>query len=166
MNRDAPVVIFIAFCSLLATTIAFYPSVLSDTGNLFLRDFMDNDILSVLGFITAVGNASTLSIFLHLNHLEDCSAAKFIRTRKSLKKSAVSLVALFALVFSSLIIKPLLPEGERYSATTNSIGVLCIFFALSVLRDITITVFRIPTVKRIAEIEKENREKDARSARS
>lgn len=156
MGKDAPIVIFIAVLAVLFSVSIFNPQALSDLGNAFLKDFMDNDILSVLGFITAVGNASTLSILLHLNHLEDETSAKFIRTKKSLRSSAVSLVFIFIVIFVTLIVKPLLPALEIYQAFSNSIGIIGMYFSLSVLRDITITVFKIPTKKEILRIAEEN----------
>lgn len=157
MGKSAPWVLLLAISALLLAVSIHYSHYLSDEGNPFLKDFMDNDILSVLGFITAVGNAATLSIFLHLNRLEDETPVKFSRTRSSLKKSAVSLVYIFMIAFLALITKPLLGSAEVSSAIMNSIGIICIIFSLSVLRDLTLTVFGIPTKKRIAEIEAENK---------
>lgn len=134
------------------------PTYLSDQGNPFLREFMDNDILSVLGFLTAVGNAATLGIFLHLNKLEDETNFKAKRTKISLKKSAVSLVYSFLIVFVVLVAKNWLPSKELYSALANSVGVAMVFFSLSVLRDLTLTVFGIPTKKIVESYEKKNRQ--------
>lgn len=158
MSKNAPWIIFALLLVVLLLVSALKPSLLSDSGNSFLKDFLDNDILSVLGFITAVGNASILSIFLHLNKLEDETEAKFIRSRRSLKKSAVSLIVVFLIVFFVLIAKPMLGRGETLAACLNSIGILCVFFSLSVLRDVTLTVFSIPTARRIAEVAAKNRE--------
>lgn len=152
MGRDLPWLLFLLLCGVLSIFSFLHPSALSDVGNPFLKDFMDNDILSTLGFITAVGNASTLSIHLHLNHLEDKTLANFPRVRRSLRKSAVSLVYVFVIVFMCLVLKPLLPAGESYQATVNSVGIAGMYFSLSVLRDITVTVFKIPTEKAIAKI--------------
>lgn len=159
VGKAAPWVLLLALLAVLLGVSVHHSHFLSDSGNPFLKDFMDNDILSVLGFITAVGNAATLSIFLHLNHLEDETLAKFTRTRSSLRKSAVSLVYIFLIAFIALVIKPLLGNGEVSSAIINGVGIVCIFFSLSVLRDLTLTVFGIPTKKRIAEIKAENEKK-------
>lgn len=158
MGRDAPIILFIFLCSLLATFILLRPEYLSDDGNKFLRDFLDNDILSVLGFITAVGNAATLSIFLHLNSLEDEVKFKANRSKKSLKKSAISLVYAFLIAFFAVTIKHPISNSPHWTAFINSIGVACVFFSLSVLRDLTLFVFGIPTKTKILEIQKKNQE--------
>lgn len=158
MSKSAPWIFFATLLSVLLFLCALKPSLLSDTGNAFLKDFLDNDILSVLGFITAVGNASVLSIFLHLNMLEDKTEAKFVRARRSLKKSAVSLIVVFLVAFFVLIVKPMLTSEDVITAIANSIGILCVFFSLSILRDLTLTVFSIPTARKIAEVAAKNRE--------
>lgn len=157
MSKNAPWLVFATILVALLTVSALAPELLSDSGNSFLKDFLDNDILSVLGFITAVGNASVLSIFLHLNRLEDETEAKFKRTRSSLKKSSVSLIVVFLITFIVLILKPILGASQVVSACMNSIGILCVFFSLSVLRDLTLTVFAIPTARKIAEIAAKNK---------
>lgn len=158
MGRDTPLVCLIILTSILFTTSYFSPNYLSDAGNSFLEDFLDNDILSILGFITALGNASTLSILMHLNHLEDETNVKFARTRISLRRSAISLIYFFLIVFVALMLKPLSPPEPQFSAFFNSIGIICVFASLSVLRDLALTVFGIPTKKMIAEINRRNKE--------
>lgn len=148
------------FCGLFAvlvTTSYFAPNYLSDSGNSFLRDFMDVDVLSVLGFVTALSNASILSIFLHLNYLDDEVEFTGTRVRRSLRHSAVSLVAVFLLSFVIVVVKPILPQHENLSALMNTFGILCVVFSLSVLRDISITVARIPSKRAIRKIQEENR---------
>lgn len=157
VGKGAKWTLFLALCSFLAAVSFTNPEHLSDDGNSFLRDFLDNDLLSVLGFITAVGNASVLSIFLHLNHLEDEASFKTTRTRESLRKSAVSLVYVFLFSFVVVVLKPRLSHTEELNALFNSLGIVAVYFCLSVLRDLTLVVFAIPTKKKIAEMQERNR---------
>jgi uncharacterized membrane protein len=135
----------------------FHPNLLSSDGNKFLGGFMDTDILSTLGFITAVGNASTLTIHIQLNNLEDSTNVQFSKTRSSLKKSAISLVYAFSVVFIALVVRPFLPHFATVDSLVNSVGIVCVFVSLSVLRDITLCVFKIPTTKDINKIADANR---------
>ena len=157
MGKGARWVSYLLFCSVLIAISARYPSLLSDKGNEFLKDFLDFQILSVLGVLTAVGNAASLTIFLRLREIEDNSPARFNRASKSLKKSALSLLAVFLVAFGAVVIKPLLPEVERYQALINSVGIACVVFALSVIKDLTMTVFAIPNRERIMEIYESNK---------
>lgn len=155
--KDWPPVVFFLLSACLFSASFFYPKFLSDDGNSFLKDFLDNDILSVLGFITALANASVLSIFLHLNYLDDEVNFKGTRVRNGLKLSAVSLIVVFLIAFVVVIIKPMFAGLEVLNAILNSIGILCVFFSLSVLRDIMLTVVKIPTKKKIKAAQEENR---------
>jgi hypothetical protein len=163
MFRDWPPIAFCFLAATLLTVSALSPSYLSDGGNRFLRDFLDNDILSVLGFVTALANASILSIFLHLNYLDDEADFSGTNVRRGLKASAVSLIVLFLLTFAVLVMKPIVPSWPQLSAALNSIGILCVVFSLSVLRDITITVTKIPTKKTILNTQKKNKEAIAKN---
>lgn len=157
----------IVFCGLAAClfTCSFYaPQFLSDTGNEFLKDFLDNDILSVLGFITALANASVLNIFLHLNYLKDEAQFTGRHIRRGLKLSAVSLIVVFLFAFLIVIAKPIVPAWEILNAILNSVGILCVFFSLSVLREIMITVVSIPSKSDIKKAQEENRKRMNESA--
>lgn len=156
VGKGGPWLLLLALCAALLAISFTHPQHLSDDGNDFLSGFLDNDILSVLGFITAVGNAATLSIFLHLNNLEDRTDAKFVRTKNSLRLSAITLVYVFLIAFFAAILKPAIVTTSTGEAIFNSIGIVCVYVSLSVLRDLTLTVFNIPTVKKIEEIKKSN----------
>jgi hypothetical protein len=136
-----------------------FPEFLADDRNSFLQDFLDNDLLSVLGFITALSNASILSIFLHLNYLEDAVQFAATNARRTLRLSGLSLIVVFLLAFAVLIVKPIVPDWARLNAVLNSLGILCVVFSLSVLRDILITVTVLPTKRAIRKAQAENRKK-------
>lgn len=120
---------------------------------------MDNDILSILGLVTALGNASILSIFLHLNYLKDEAEFEGRRVRSGLQISGLSLVTVFIIAFVILILKPIVPRLDFLSALMNSIGILCVVFSLSVLRDILLTVVKIPSKTDIRKAQEANRKR-------
>ena len=156
MFRDLVQILFCLLFAVLMTASLFFPQFLSDQGNQFLQEFMDIDILAVLGFITALSNASILSIFLHLNYLDDEVMFSGKRVRGSLKLSAVSQSYGLLLSWVGVIIKPIIPQEVHLIAVLNSIGILCVVFSLSVLRDISLTVAKIPTKRKIRELQKKN----------
>lgn len=131
------------------------PHILDDT-NAFLSSFVNHELLATLGFIVAVTLASAASVHFELNKLEDATGRAFSRTRQSLKKSAYSLVALFALAGVIVIVKPLLPEPPYNRAVANSFAIAIIYFNLSVLFDLTKTIFKIPSISAIKKMDKDN----------
>lgn len=128
------------------------PHLLNDS-NSFLSGFVNHELLGTLGFIVAVTLASAASVHFELNKLEDATGKPFSRTRKSLKKSAYSLVVLFALAGFIVIVKPLLPDPSHSQAVANSFAIAIIYFNLSVLYDLTSTVFKIPSVSAIKKMD-------------
>lgn len=157
MFRDWVQVSFCLLAALLITLSFLGPNYISDSGNSFLKDFLDNDILSVLGFITALANASILSIYLHLNYLDDEANFKGTRVRRGLRISGLSLIFVFLFAFLVVLVKPIVPASDQLNAFLNSLGILCVVFALSVLRDILITVAKIPSKRAVLKAQEDNR---------
>jgi len=137
----------------LLTVSCAHPSFLNDQ-NEFLAKFVNDQLLSILGFIVAVTLASAASVHFELNKLEDEAGKPFNRTRRALRRSSYSLIVLFAVAGIVIIIKPLLPSQRYGHAFANSVAILIVYFNLSVLLDLTRTVFKIPSIaeaKRIAQ---------------
>lgn len=113
--------------------------------NAFLKNFVNHELLATLGFIVSITLASTAHIHLELNRIGERNNISFVRTKVRLKLSAFSLVWLLGISILIVVIKPTLPY-ERYSyAIINSLAIIIMFFNLSVLYDITKTVFGIPS---------------------
>lgn len=137
------VLLSVSFCA---------PHLLNDS-NEFLAAFVNHELLATLGFIAAVTLASAASMHFELNKLEDATGKPFLRTRKSLKRSAYSLIVLFAVAVLIVIVKPLLPTPPYNRAVANSFAIVIIYFYLSVLLDLTQTVFKIPSAKAIQKMD-------------
>lgn len=136
----ATVLLAISFCQ---------PYLLNDR-NSFLKEFISEQLLATLGIILTVTLASAASLHLELNKLEDQTNKKFTRTRRSVRRSAYSLLALFAAATLLVIVKPLLPSPPPYNAAVaNTFAILILYFNLSVLYDLTRTVFAIPSISEI-----------------
>lgn len=149
MSKIIPWTILIGLATIL-TVISFVAPYLLDDRNTFLAGFVNHELLATLGFIVAVTLASAANVHFELNRIEDQTNRKFLRTRKSLGRSAYSLLFLFMLAGLVVTLKPLLPSPPSYNvALANSIAICIVFFNLSVLFDLTRTVFAIPSVKEI-----------------
>jgi hypothetical protein len=133
------VLLSISFCQ---------PNLLNDK-NSFLKAFVGENLLATLGFIMTVTLASAASLHLELNKIEDQTTKQFTRTRLSVRKSAYSLMVMFGAAVVLVILKPLLPTPPYNAAVANSIAILILYFNLSVLYDLTRTVFAIPSITAI-----------------
>lgn len=128
--------------SLLVGIALIYPTVLSDE-NEFLKDFLDNDLLSTLGFIAAVTLASIGNMHLQIRQFETEREKNFPETKKSLKLSAGTLIILFAFAFILVVVKPLLPCTYLFQGLANSVSILIVYVYLEVLWDITFATFKV-----------------------
>lgn len=137
-------------------TISFSAPYLLDDRNTFLANFVNHELLGVLGFIVAVTLASAASVHFELNRIEDATGKPFHRTRRSLKKSAYSLIVLFAVAGIVVVIKPVVPAEPNNMAFANSFAISIIYFNLSVLLDLTRTVFKIPSIEAIKRMDRDN----------
>ncbi len=121
---------------------------LLDDNNLFLKGFVNHELLGTLGFIVAVTLASASNLHIELNKLQDEVGKPFSRARNSLKKSVYTLLLLFGAAVVLVVIKPMLPTngyGESV-ALLHSGAIVILFFNLSVLYQLTKAVFAIPPV--------------------
>ena len=155
MTKGLPWMILIGMATVLLS-ISFCNPELLDDRNKFLAGFVNQELLATLGFILAVTLASASSLHLELNKLEDATGKPFRRTRLGIRKSAYSLLSLFGLAIVLVVVKPLLPTPPYNQAVANSIALLIIYFNVSVLFDLTRTVFRIPSVAAIKEMHDES----------
>lgn len=137
-------------------SISFNAPYLLDDSNKFLAGFVNHELLGTLGFIVAVTLASAASVHFELNRIEDATGKPFDRTRASLHKSAYSLIFLFAAAGLVVLIKPLVPKVPHNLAVANSFAIAIIFFNLSVMLDLTRTIFKIPSVEAIRRMDRAN----------
>lgn len=151
MPRALPWTILIGLMAVLLSISFAAPDLLNDR-NSFLRNFVNHEFLATLGFIVAVTLASAASVHFELNRLEDATGKTFKRARGGLRKSAYSLVALFAAAGFIVVLKPLVSEPHKI-AVANSLALLILYFNLSVLLDLTRTVFKIPPVSAIKQLD-------------
>lgn len=117
--------------------------------NSFLHNFVNHELLATLGFIAAVTLASAASLHFELNRLEDDTGQTFTHSRRSICRSAYSLLILFGISIILVVVKPLLPDRPSAAALANSVALLIIYFYISVMWDITATVLAIPTARKI-----------------
>ncbi len=120
------------------------PYFLSDSGNPFLRGFVNQELLSLLGVIVTITLASAANLHLEINKLQDLTGSEFPRTRKAIRYSAYSLIVIFGIAGLLVILKPILGPEVRITAACNSVAIVLVLFSLFVLADLTRTILSIP----------------------
>lgn len=134
--------VFIFFLGFLSGTCYYYPNVLSDK-NSFLKDFMDVDIINVLGFVTSITLASASNMYIGLKRSAQ-PKNKFANTIAALKKSCIALVCILIFSFFLVVSKPLLGTTEQVQAIINSLGIILVILTMWILLDLTRAIFRMP----------------------
>lgn len=145
--RWLPILLSVAVTAVAADLAIWLPAPFSDK-NAFLRGFMNQELLALLGVIVTITLGSTAMLNLELNKVQEGTGEGFPEARLALKRSAMSLIAAFVLALALVIAKPLLACSLSSEAAFNLGGVLLILFNLTVLVDIQLAAFRIPPIER------------------
>ena len=124
------------------------PDWLSDH-NAFLKDFMNHELLAVLGVIVTITLASAANLHLEFNRLEDAFGEAFEDARKATKSYAYMLISLFVLALALVVIKPIAATNVHIEALFNGAGILIISLNILALLDLTIAVFEISPDRRL-----------------
>ena len=152
MSKTIAWTTLLGMTTVLLAVSACAPYRLSDTGNSFFRDFVNQNLLSLLGVIVTITLASAGNIHLELNKLQDRTKLPFTKTRGKVKQSAYSLIGILALGGALVVVKPMLGHDDRATAACNSIAIILVVFSLFVLVDLTSTTFTIPASSTVREV--------------
>lgn len=155
MNRTIAWTALIGILTVLLTISASAPYLLSDEGNKFLAGFVNQELLSLLGVIVTITLASAGNLHLELNKMQDRTKLPFTRTRKAVKLSAYSLIAILAAAGALVVVKPMLGPDMRATAACNAVAIVLIVFSLFVLIDMTRTIFAIPATSTLPKADDE-----------
>lgn len=135
--------LLIAIATVLVVTSICIPSVLSDGGNVFLRGFVNQELLATLGVIVTITLASAGAIHIELGKLSRERSINLDREKQAVRFSAYLLLAQFLTALALVVLKPVLAASERQTAFANSIGLFIILWAVAVLYDLTRAAFSI-----------------------
>lgn len=120
------------------------PEYLSDA-NGFLKGFINENILNMLGVILAITLASVANIHLSFNSIEE----KFSRpgalsgSRRNLKKAAYWLIGIFVAGCIIVTVKPLAGVSPVGQAIFNSAALIMLIWHVLILISLMELVFRI-----------------------
>lgn len=120
------------------------PWALSDEKNVFLKNFVNHEMLSFLGVVVTITLASAASLHLELNKLEERVGSRiFVVTRRRIHTSAYSLIWALVAAVGLVTVKPLLGQTDTTTSLANGAAVLIILFNVLVLADITKLTFSL-----------------------
>ncbi len=125
----------------------WYPEPFSDK-NAFLKGFMNQELLSLLGVIVSITLGTTAMLNLELNKVTEGTGEGFPEARTAIKRSAIGLIIGFCLALIIVVVKPLAAGSINAQAGFNLAGLAIIVFSLAVLVDIQLAAFGIPPIKR------------------
>lgn len=124
------------------------PTWLSDQ-NAFLRNFVNHELLAVLGVIVTITLASAANLHLEFNRLEEAFGEGFEEARTATKAYAYLLIGLFAVALVLVVLKPILASEPQWQSLFNGAAIMIIALNILSLLDLTSAVFAIPPDKRL-----------------
>lgn len=133
----------IAIATVLIATSICLPGVLSDSGNSFLRGFVNQELLATLGVIVSITLVSAGSIHIELGKLAKQRGVDFEPEKRAVRASAFLLIALLLVALLLVILKPIVATNEHAQAFANSTGIFIVVWSVSILYDLTRAAFRI-----------------------
>lgn len=144
----------IAICSLIAALAVvlicaiYNPSYLSDK-NSFMLNFVNHELLALLGIIMTITLASAASLHLEFNKIEEKFQKRGLtETRRGVMQGAYGLIFSFLFAVVIVVLKPLLPHSETAEAISNGLALLILLFNVLILLDLTQLAFAIkPDIK-------------------
>lgn len=120
-----------------------HPEWLSDK-NVFLKGFVNHELLAVLGVIVTITLASAANLHLELNRLENSTGEAFQEARKATKAYAYLLIFLFTAALVIVVLKPLVASTTSMQSIFNGAAILIVVLNILSLVDLTGAVFAIP----------------------
>jgi peptidoglycan/LPS O-acetylase OafA/YrhL len=152
-------ILLIILVAILLWVSVYAPYYLSDDGNKFFKDFVNQELLSVMGVVVTITLASAANLHLEINKLQDEIDEDFAEARTAIRLSAYSLIGAFIVAGALVMIKPTAPEDQMTTALFNSGAIVILVFSAALLADLTAAVFDIPPLK---ELKRRQREAQSR----
>jgi len=146
MNRTiayCTIIVFVAACTIISSV---RPALLNDQ-NWFLRNFVNHELVNILGVILAITLASTANIHLTFNRIEERHNApgSLSKSRRNLKKATYWLIGLFIAGIVVVLVKPIASDSSSPTAEAlfNCAALLVLLWQVLILVTLTQLVFMI-----------------------
>lgn len=143
MNKTVQRCLFIVvFVGVIVVSLSA-PWVLSDK-NSFLRSFVGNPILSLIGVIVTIALASAANLHLRFNDIEDRAGRRIlINTRRKVHSASYWMIATLIAVVVLLVTKSLIGSGDIATSLVNGLALVALLANILILLDLTMIVYAI-----------------------
>lgn len=148
MGRIVSILMFIILTVVLFEIVWWKPAWLSDRND-FLKGFVNQELLAILGVIVTITLASAGNLHLELNRIEDLTGERFAEARRAIRAYTFLLIALFVAAVVIVVVKPLASERETAQAVWNSLALLIVALNVASLLDLTNAILSIPADRRL-----------------
>lgn len=143
MSKAVSYCIIVVAAGLVLSLSACAPNVLSDQ-NSFLKEFMGQGLLDVLGVILAITLASAGNLHLALNQIEERHSRRgFANMRSGIRMAASYLIGLFVVAVVLTVAKPALGAAAWAQSLFNGAGLIVLLWNVLLLISLTEGVFAI-----------------------
>jgi len=142
LNRLYSLILFCVILLLAFTINQLHPSFFSNE-NQFIKEYISSPILATMGFIVSITLAGINSLYVNLQRLGKELGIPFSKTKRSLKASAFTLIILFCVTLTVVILKHSSFTGN-WENILNITALACLYMNISVLFDVTNTALSLP----------------------
>lgn len=144
MTKSVAWCVLIAGIVLVCVLASYSPAVLGDS-NGFLKNFVNHELLAILGVILAITIASAGQLHLTLNEIErnHGTPGSFDKTRDGIRSAAYWLIALFLIAVLVVVAKPLLASTPWAETLFNGGAIVILLWNGLILISIMQAIFAI-----------------------
>ncbi len=145
MNKVVARCLFLCVCTVLIVLSVVTPQALDDS-NGFLRGFVNQELLSLLGVIVTITIASATNLHLELNKMEEAAQRRgFPGTRATIRAAVRWLLCLFVVAVLLVVAKPVIaPDGRgTVAALVNGASLGLVLFNVLVLWDLSYAALQL-----------------------
>lgn len=145
MKQSVAISILIACATIVVVIALVMPTILSDDGNYFLKNFVNHEFLAILAVILAISLGSAAQLHLTFNKIEEDYGERgaLNNARRSVHTSAYWLVGLFVAAVFLVVIKPLLAKAPWSQALFNGGALVIMILFVMELVDLLKTTFAV-----------------------
>jgi hypothetical protein len=143
MTRSISWCILICALAVVVICALAMPSLLADS-NSFLYNFVNQELLAILGIIMTITLASAASLHLEFNKVEErYQKVALIETRRGVKQGAYCLIGLFVFATVLVVVKPFAHGNVTLEALFNGIAIFVLLWNVLILLELTQLAFAI-----------------------
>jgi len=150
VNKHVARLVFISL-AVISVIVSVLTDWFSDERNTFLRNFVNQELLNLLGVVLAITLASVASLQVAFDKVKDnIEGLELSETRNAVKSAIMSLNWTFLGAVLLVVIKPLMPTGcTPIVSLVNATALLLVIYYGMTLMELTILTFKMPSLREL-----------------